>query len=380
MPKISVGDATLIFLYVLAIALSSVHLYEKPVYSMDAIQYMGNALLVEDRDIASVHNRVYTEVDRRIPPEARRDLLGHEPGAPEDQNQSRQERARNPRIFAEFLPLFAIRPLYNQAIWLLSKTGLGLVRSSIVLSVTSYFAIGIILLVWARRYATTLFASALALLVMISPPLTELGRDLGSDAMATLVAFAALYLIFVKTGGSESLRFAAGLTLLLVSIFCRTDFVVLAGPVLLVCWMQHRIELWQAGILAVLAVAAVIFINHFAGDYGIQMLYYRNFVGTPLAPAEMKVEFTVHDYFAAFRSGITLVLNSFFIPFLLVGLIGLAAKKANRLFFIGLAYIGLHFMILPNWQERWAGIFYLICGLSAATGIGAARMDRTATA
>jgi hypothetical protein len=44
-------------------------------------------------------------------------------------------------------------------------------------------------------------------------------------------------------------------------------------------------------VLSVIAVASVVMINHFAGDYGIRMLYYRNFVGTPSAPAEMVVNF-----------------------------------------------------------------------------------------
>ena len=73
----------------------------------------------------------------------------------QEQNDSRRARTRNPPRYADFLPLFTIRPLYNQSIWLLSKTGLGLVRSAILISVSSCFAIGILLLVWLSRYAGT---------------------------------------------------------------------------------------------------------------------------------------------------------------------------------------------------------------------------------
>jgi hypothetical protein len=59
-------------------------------------------------------------------------------------------------------------------------------------------------------------------------------------------------------------------------------------------------------------------INYFAGDYGLRMLYYRNFIGTPSAPGEMTVTFSFRDYLVAFRSGITLMTNRFF-PFLLSG-------------------------------------------------------------
>ena len=325
---------------------------------------MGNALLMEKRDVVEIHRRVYADVRRSVPATAREDLLGHRADAPEDQNLSRQERAASPSRFAEFLPLFAIRPLYNQTLWLVSKTGLGLVRSGVVISVGSYFLLGILLFVWLQKYTSQWFSLALSTLLMISPPLMALGRETTADALATLVAFASLYLIF------EEKRFTAGITMLLASIYFRTDFVVLAGPVILACWWERRIELWKAGVLAVVAVASVLCINHFAGDYGIKMLYYRNFVGVPIAPGEMTVQFSFRDYLAALRSGITLAANSFFLPFLLLGTIGLVSRPMRVLFVVALAYVALHFVVVPNWQERWVGLFYLSMGVCAATAVG----------
>lgn len=367
MRPIAVRGEIVFFLCVLALGLSSFHLYRTPIYAMDSVQYMGNALLMEDRDIVSVHRRVYAELRLRVPETARRGLLGNDPGAPEDQNKSRQERARSPQRFAEFLPLFAIRPLYNQSLWLVSKTGLGLVRSAILISVASYFGIGILLFVWLKRYAGAMFGCALAFLLMISPPLTELGREMTSDAAATLVVFAALYLIF------ERRRLAAGLALMLVSLFFRTDFVVLAAPTLLVCWLERRIDIWKAGVLALLAVGSVLAINHFGGDYGIKMLYYRNFISVPVAPGEMTAQFTFRDYLSALRSGLTLAANSFFVPFFLLGILGLAAARMRTLFWVSMAYVVLHFIVLPNWQERWVALFYLCCGVCASTVLEYAR-------
>jgi len=372
MQVISARDAAIFLLYLLGLGLSSVHLYRNPIYSMDAVQYMGNALLMEDTDIVRVHDRVYAELRRSVPAAALRGLLGQEPTSPADQNKSRQERARNPQIFAEFLPLFAIRPLYNQTLWLISRTGFGLVRSAILISVISYFAIGVILFAWIKPYAGMAFGAAISFLLMISPPLTEIGRDLTSDGLSTLVAFASLFLIFEKR------RLVPGFVLLLASIFFRTDFVVLAAPVLLVCWWQKGLALLQTGVLLALALASVLAINHFAGDYGIQMLYYRNFVSVPVAPGEMTVHFSFHDYLSAFRSGITLVVNSFFIPFLLLGIVGLVSSRLRALFGVTLAYVILHFLVLPNWQERWVAIFYLCCGICAALTVGSRTASSTA--
>ena len=359
-------------IYLLLLGGSSIHLYRRPIYDMDAIQYMGNALLMEERDVVRIHERVYAELRSSVPAWEQEILVGRQAGVPEDQNRSRRERAANPYRYAEFLPLFAIRPLYNQTLWLVSKTGLGLVQSGILISVVSYFLLGALVFLWVGRYTSRIFTFSISLLLMISPPLTMLGRDPTADALATLIAFAALYLIFEKR------RLAPGVTLLLASIYFRTDFVVLAVPTILACWLEHRVDLWKASVLASLAVASVLCINHFAGDYGIGMLYYRNFVGVPVAPAEMTAGLSLREYVAALRSGITLMAESFFLPFLLLGVIGVAAKQMRVLFAVTLAYASLHFLVLPNWQERWFGVFYLSMGVCAATAVGAAERDAAA--
>lgn len=359
--RIGYRQKAIVGVYVLLLTFASIHLYRNPIYSMDSIQYMGNALLMEETDPIIVHQRVYSEIDLRVPRASRDQLLGHESGAPEDQNESRRERAINAYRFAEFLPLFAIRPLYNQTLWLVSKTGLGLVRASIFVSVASYFLLGILLMVWVSRYLDVPVAFVMASLSMISPPLTALGRDMTSDALATLLAFLSLYLIF------ERKLLTAGFVVLLASIYFRTDNVVLAGPVILACWLDRQLDFLKAVALAVLALASALSINHFAGDYGIKMLYYRNFVGVPVAPAEMTVQFSFHDYLVAFRSGITLVTGSFFIPFFLVGIGGFfVAKRMRSVAAVTFAFVLLHFAVLPNWQERWVGVFYLAMVVAAA--------------
>jgi hypothetical protein len=345
--------------YLVLLTICSFHLYRTPIYDMDSIQYMGNALLMRDTDPVRIHERVYSEIKKTVPEVQLDQLLGNEPGAPKDQNRSRRTRAADPYRYAEFLPLFAIRPLYNQALYYVSVTGLGLARAGVLISVGSYFFLGVLLFLWLRAYATPFISLAVSLVTMIAPPLTELGRDTTSDSLASLVAFLALYLIFEKS------FLLLGTILLLSSIFFRTDFVVLAGPVLLICWLQRRIPFWQAAVLGILAAGSVLCINHFAGDYGIKMLYYRNFVGTPEAPGEIIVQFSVGDYLAAFRTGLTKVAESFFLPFLVIGGIGLQSRRAWPLMTAAAAYIALHFLILPNWQERWAAVFYLSMVVSA---------------
>src|ERR1700691_2393195 len=96
--------------YLLLLGGCSIHLYHKPIYDVDAIQYMGNALLMEETDVVRIHERVYAEIRRSVPSADQENLFGHQAGAPDDQNRSRRERAANSYRYAEFLPLFAIRP------------------------------------------------------------------------------------------------------------------------------------------------------------------------------------------------------------------------------------------------------------------------------
>jgi hypothetical protein len=335
-------EPAIFLVYALALGGFAIHLYRTPIYAMDSVQYMGNALLMEDNDIGRVHARVYSELKRTLPKSALDDLLGNRPDAPADQNRSRQARAADPGPFAEFLPMFAIRPLYNQTLWLVSKTGLGLVRSGILISVAAYFGLGLLLFSWIRKYAPVAIGAAFSLLLMISPPLMSLGRETTSDALATLVAFAALCLILEKR------RLLPGLVLVLASIYFRTDFFVLAGLTILACWWKGSLDIRKAAILACLALGSVVAINHYSGDYGLKMLYYRNFISVPVAPGEMVPSFSLRDYMSAFRSGIRLMMESFFLPFLALGVIGVATQRARTLFAVTLPPRALSIANLAN--------------------------------
>jgi hypothetical protein len=351
--------------YLLLLLVASLRCARNPFYQLDVLGYMGNALLMEDRDPVDIHTRVYADAARDLPRDTYQDMTGQRGGS-DDLVRSKQDRAQNPWHFGEYLPFFAIRPIYNQALYFLSKTGLGLVRAAILISTTSYIFIGLIMFAWTAEYVDVEYAAAASLLVMLSPPVTFVGRFAGSDGLATLFALFSLYLIFEKR------KLTPGLALLLVSVFVRTDNVVVAGLVLLVCVWQKRIKLWQGGVLACLALGSALMINHAAGDYGIRMLYFRNFLGTPLAPAETPAQFSAHDYMRAFREGLSNAADGVLIPFLLLATIGLAKAGTPRtVLFVTSAYVVLHFVILPNWQDRWFCLFYVTAGIAAVRAAAA---------
>jgi len=350
--------------YLLFLCAVSWHLYKNPLYRMDALQYAANALLIQKSDIVQIHRQIYDDVNKSIPQPSRDYLQGRQPGAPADQNRSREMRSKHPHLLGEFLPLFAIRPLYIQVIYLMHAAGVGLIRSTILISAISYFLLGALLYFWIQPYCGPLFAIVVSSLLMLSSPMTTLGSENISDCLATLVAFTAIYLILEKK------LLTPGLTVLLASIYFRTDFVMLAAPVLVLCWRKRWLAAWQTAVLAGVALGSVLLINYFAGDYGMGMLYFRNFHGVPVAPGEMSVPFSLREYGSAFRHRVTLVLGSFFIPFLLAGLVCVfRAPRSRALFAVALPYSALHFLALPNWEERWFCVFYLSMGVAAGMAL-----------
>src|SRR5438445_1352191 len=367
-------------------------------------------LYMQETDPGRIHENVYTEVAEHVPAGPRQHLLGLAGRA--DQDDSRKDRAANAYHFAEFLPCFAIRPLYSQSVYVLSKSGIGLVRAVVLISTVSYFSLGLLVYFWRRQHLSNgLYAALLAFLLMLSPAITTLGRYAGASGISTLLALLSLYLIFERD------LLSVGIAILFVSIFFRTDNVVLAGPVLLICWSRRRIDLSKAVLLAMVAVASVLVINHFSGDYGIRMLYYRNFIGTPVAPGEMVAQFSFRQYLAAFRAGITVMLDSHLSLFLFFGMLAFIWQKrfpaltilpinsrtrrvqpqaqmsqqesaesrsqvaqfsptagstapmgAASAALASAGYAALHYIVLPNWQERWFGVFYLmmaVCSVNA---------------
>ncbi len=232
--------------YVVVLGIFSIHLYRFPVYPMDTLGYMGNALLMKHLDSARIHELVYSELDQ-MSVGVRRDLLGIRGSGDAVQDASRQMRAKSVDSFSEFLPCFAIRPIYIQSLYALSLI-VGLRRSAVLLSVGSYFLLGILVFAWCLRYVRPYYAAASSLFLMLTPPVTLLGRSTLPDALSTLLGMSALFLIF------EIDSLLPGLLLLLGSIYVRTDSIALALPVLAILWFMARLDFWKAALLTPLGL------------------------------------------------------------------------------------------------------------------------------
>jgi hypothetical protein len=318
--------------------------------------------VLENSKPEAIHAAVYGAL-ARVPPGTRAHLLGQDQGPSPAQIASFRDRANNPEHFVEFLPCFAIRPLYIELLHVLRKFGVGLLETTVIASVLSYIALAGLVFVWCCRYLGHRYAVVPAILLAIAPSTLSLARYGGPDSLSTFWTLLSLYLIF------EQRWLCMGLVVLLSSIYVRTDNVLLVLVVLAYLWLiSKEMNSIQSAVLAVVSLVSVFVITHFAGDYGWRMLYYRAFIAIPIAPGEFTARFSLADYERALRAGTSALLNSSFIPYLLlatIGWFGSSQRQVGRILAITLAFTVLHFVLLPSVADRYFGLFYIVTGLSA---------------
>ena len=350
-------------MYLVLLAFLSLHLAKNFSYSMDMLGYIGNAALIDSSDIVQVHAEVYREVRENIPGAVGQHLMGRGSEAPGTADNPALDRSLNPYHAAEFFPVFAIRPLFIEAVHVLHWLGLKFVHGIVLVSVLSYFGIGAVVFFWLGRYVEARFAVLFSGLLMISPPLLNIGGHGTPDCLSTLVAVSALYFLL------ETNYWTAGFALLLASVYVRTDNVLLTLAVI-AYFATRNLKLELAIPLAVVAVASVFAINYFAGNYGLKMLYYESFIRVPLAPAEVIPQFSFTDYAHALRSGAAALAEGPIILFVLLGstcLLSTRHRAPQALASLTMAAAIAHFLIFPSTEDRFFGPLYIGLALLGIT-------------
>lgn len=350
------------------LTLASLRAYEYPQYSTDGLSYMANALAMSGASIPVIHDTVYRDAKAGIPAPAFNHLVGDDPSEPRSERESFRERAVDPYHFAEFLPCFAIRPIFNELIYILHfKLGVGLLQATVLIPVVSYWLMGWMVWVWIARYTAVPWAAFLSLLLLLSPPLWDLARFTSPDALSSLVVLLGMYLLFEKR------KLLPGTILLLASVFIRTDNALLVLVVLAFMYAAgFGLKVVDGIVLSVVAAASVVLINHFAGDYGWRVLYYRAFVGVPTAVGEIAPSFGVRDYLTALRAGLSGAVHEQYIPFFLMGVVSLLRRPPMAiLVFVAVTtfYTMARIIIFPDPEMRYFGPFFVAMGVALASSL-----------
>jgi hypothetical protein len=335
-----------------------VHFLRYNSYSPDTVEFAGNVVALETSDARIIHDVAYGAVTREAPVIVIPHILGTDLAT--DEAAVRRDKYANPFHFVGFLPYFAVKPLYIEALNLVHTSGVGLVRSIAVVSSISFLGLAVMIYLWVRQRNGSLWVASILLL---TPELRGLGEVTGPDALSVLFLLAALFSLFQS-------KAALGIAFLMSSIWVRPDNVILAILVLAYLTFTRELRLWMGSLLAFIALLTPLVINHFAGSAGWQALYLHTFY-TERAPGEFsKVAFTAADYFMALRSGAREILSSTVIPYSLLGVLGYAQVPRMRVW-IGLctAFAIVRFLIYPNYEPRYYGIVFVIIGITACFAV-----------
>jgi hypothetical protein len=169
----------------------------------------------------------------------------------------------SPTHLRQLEPLYAIRPTYVDAIAMFSRVGIPIQRSINSVSALSFFGIAILPLAFTGRP----FYSAL---LLATPAVLVIGRLGTPDALSTLLLITAFWVLTRE-------RFQAGVSLMILSVWVRTDNVLLVIAALGWLVWKRKLSPLQGSVFTPAALGSVLFINHMAGTYGWTVLFRYSF-------------------------------------------------------------------------------------------------------
>jgi hypothetical protein len=252
----------------------------------------------------------------------------------------------SPEHLRELEPMYAIRPVYIEAISLISPV-LPIQKAINFISAASLFGIGLVVLWWTKKALPTA-------LLMAAYPVVILGRLGTPDALAALLAILGLFLLDRENYD------ALALAILFLSLGVRTDNILLLLAVLAWLVWEKRIAVHSGGLLALLSAAMVFAVNRWAGNYGWIVLFRFSFVGGRY-PSQLPHVLSLREYFSALVLGASVIFSRLSI-WLLMGILAWLRRPTVLLPLIGIAALA-HFLLYPSPEDRYFIWAYIVTGI-----------------
>ena len=255
----------------------------------------------------------------------------------------------SPTHLRQLEPLYAIRPTYVDAIAMFSSAGIPIQRSINLVSALSFFGIAIVLL----AFTGSPFYCAL---LLATPTVLVIARMGTPDALSTLMLIAAFWALTRD-------RLLAGVSLMILSVWVRTDNVLLVIAALGWLVWKRKLSALQSSLFALAALGSVLFINQMVGNYGWTVLFRYSFIGGKY-PAEMSAQLTLSEYVRAFTTGLQSIVPQL-APWLLLGAAAWKWQSRYRELLPVVAVTALvHFILYPSPEGRYLVWAYLITGIA----------------
>lgn len=321
---------------------------QKPHHNWDMILYAACAKNLVIDDMETLHAFTYGELKHSVP-EATLAALTEGP--------YRKTVSEDVEAFAQQLPLYQIRVLYNVAVLLLSALGANIFAATHVVSALGVVA-GLWLMLVTFRPLVSPFLLGLLPLVGIVFGLLDVAKYSTPDGLAFATVCLATWLLVRNR--------VAMLVILPLGVLVRTDLIVFAALVCVYVFLvRERWRVWAVASM-VASVVAYVGVNAYYGNYGLATTYHMTFVEALAYPAQTGVHFGVREYVEALKTGVgEAVTQAAFLLF--AGACGAAGyltwkrrpagglRRSEPMRFVfasSVLYVSVHFVVFPEIEER----------------------------
>lgn len=257
--------AYLVFLLVFALG--------HPLYTWDTVPYTAVSLEGKHDDASSLHSQTYNYLSSNLSPEQFGGLIAG-PYA--------RDLYEDPDHFSSQLDMYRIKPAYVAALRTFGALGIEPIQALGLMSLIPGMLICLLLFAWLRHYCSTFDASTLVVIFAVAARITDLSRVPVPDTFSALIVFSALYALLCKRWH------ALGASLLIVSVFVRTNNILYAALVLLcLTWAAYSLRKnnrcgdygdWRIFAGSLLASCIAYLVISSAYDYQWWRLFYHTFI------------------------------------------------------------------------------------------------------
>lgn len=310
-----------------------------PAYNWDMIGYVASALHRDGYQGESLLLRTYSVVKTEVSEAVFNELT---------QGEYRDTVSKDPEALTQQLPFYSIRVIYVELIRLMHSFGMNYAKATYIISAISAFIAMFILAGICSHQRIPLFAAPF---VAFSAGLFEIARISTPDALATLVALAAIYLL-LKEKYLPVVMNAALLPLI------RTDYIILSFLLCAIIYFYDK----KRSALSGLALALIFYfcVNEIHGNYGWLTIFNFTLINITPYPEFMKPSKDLLLYVYAYIRGFQQLINHR--HFIIYGITAFVITKTlplskddknlHALLIIPLCFSALHFILFPAYFAR----------------------------
>jgi len=262
-----------------------------PFYNWDIIGYVGSVLSIDIKDNIALHATSYKVLNNQMPePSFDRLIIGN----------YAQNVYSNHNVFVEQLNFYQIKTLYIYLLYTLQLTGLTIIDSITLVSLSATLLATGITLLWINRYTNPHIAFILTLLICFQSRLFDLSRIATPDALSVSIILLGLYYLLEKK------KIKSACIIISISTLVRPDNIIFASLFfLLVAGISYSKEKKQNFIFSVsilsLSILSYFYFKSINNGYSWWTLFYHSFIEKLYFPSQLDIGFSLPLYAEVLR-------------------------------------------------------------------------------